>query len=77
MTAHNIETLERALLEYVAFYGLSIRAREIFGDQLPVTLLEEQRWAVERLQQLSEREEACVLRAVPDRPARARLRAIQ
>lgn len=77
MAAHNIETLERTLLEYVALYGLSIRARELFGDHLPVTLSEEQLWAVERLQELSERGEASVLRAASDQPARARLRALQ
>lgn len=76
MNAHDAETLERALLEYIAFYGLSIRARAIFDGPLPITLSEEQLWAVERLQHLSKREESCVNRPSPDQPARARLRAV-
>lgn len=76
MNAHDAETLERALLEYIAFYGLSIRARAIFDGPLPITLSEEQLWAVERLLQLSKREESCVNRPSTDQPARARLRAV-
>lgn len=51
----DVEILEWALLEYVAFYGLTLRARNALDVCLPNSLALEQEWAAAKISALSTR----------------------
>lgn len=51
----DVESLEWALLEYVAFYGLTPKARDAFGVCLPNSLALEREWAAAKISALSTR----------------------
>ena len=50
------KSLEWALLEYVALYGLTRRARSVFGGSLPNSLALEQEWATARISDVLRRQ---------------------
>lgn len=43
---------EEAILEYIAFYGLTQNARVLFANEFPDSRIDERQWAAQRLGEL-------------------------